>query len=568
MVAILWTSIACAQNSSQRAGVYLQAGIDNIKSGDLRAAEAQLQKAVQLAPKNPEAYNLLGFVDDQTARPQQAIRCYEEALNLAPNYSAARNNLGSAYLRMGKVSLAIEQFEKTLRSRPDDLTANYNLGLIYLQTGTPLKAVAHLEKAHSIAPRDAPVLFVLVRSYFAAGRKEDGLKTALEAENNAGQDAGAFFMFGTLLLSNQEFEQAAQSLSQANQLSPHTPEILLSLAQAEFHLGNSAQSLQTMEEFLGILNASSEEGSGVAAYLRTAQEILGSLKKQTSDSIQTTHLLAEVLFLEKDYGGAVQLLKDLGKDEQSKPEYWNLLGMSYAGLNQFPEASQAVIKAVNLAPQMTDLYFNLASIYQKAGDSKSAIRVLDRVTAEKERSPEISFSLGLSYFNLANYATALASFEKAVEARPDFAEAEYFVGRCDAKLQKPLQATQAYKKAMELKPEFYLAPFQLALLDLQTDHARDALPLLRQVVRINPGFPDGHFELGKVYSKQGNLSEAISELERAVTLNSDYDPAYYQLGRLYEKVGNTDKAKAMFQIVNANKERRSRIYQEKVSGKT
>jgi tetratricopeptide (TPR) repeat protein len=448
------------------------------------------------------------------------------------------------------------------------LTANYNLGLIFLQTGAPLKAVTHLEKAHSISPHDPPVLFILVRSYFAVGRKEDGLKTALEAENNAGQDAGAFFMFGTLLLANQEFEQAAESLSQANKLAPHTPEILLSLAQADFHRGNSAQALETMEGFLGILNAASEEGSGVAAYLRTAQEILGSLKKQTPDSIQTRSLLAEVLFLEKDYEGAVQLLKDMGQEGESKPEYWNLLGMSYAGLNQFPEAFQAVIKAVDLAPQRIDLYFNLASIYQKAGDSKSAIKVLDRVIAEKETSPEVFFSLGLSYFNLGNYSTAQASFEKAVEARPDFAEAEYFIGRCNAKLQKPLQATQAYKKAMELKPGFYLAPFQLALLDLKTDHPQEAVPLLRQVVRINPGFPDAHFELGKVYSKQGNLSEAITELERAITLNSDYDPAYYQLGRLYEKVGNTEKAKAMFQIVNANKERRSRIYQEKVSGPT
>jgi len=167
MVAVLWTSIAGAQNLSHQPVDYLQAGINEIKSGDLRAAEEQLRKAVQLDPKNPEAYKLLGFVDDQTARPQQAIHYYEQALTLAPNYSAARNNLGSAYLRMGKVSLAIEQFEKTLQSHPDDLTANYNLGLIFLQTGDPVKAVTHLEKAHSISSHDPTVLFILARSYFA-----------------------------------------------------------------------------------------------------------------------------------------------------------------------------------------------------------------------------------------------------------------------------------------------------------------------------------------------------------------------------------------------------------------
>lgn len=566
MAGILWISMAIAQNAPHRAADYLPTGIEDIKKGDLRAAEVQLQKAVEFDPRNPEAYNLLGFVDDQIGRPQQAIHNYEQALTFAPDYSAARNNLGSAYLRMGKVSLAVEQFEKTLRSHPGDLTANYNLGLIDLQTGAPLKAVTRLEKAQSISPRDPAVLFVLVRAYFAAGRKGDALKTALEAEENKGQDAGTYFMIGALLLANQEYEQAEQSLSQADKLDPHTPEILLSLAQAEFHLGHSGGALGSIEDFLGILNADSEEGSGVAAYLRMAREILGGLKKHTPDLARTDYLLAEVLFLEKDYSGAVQLLKEMGQGDKGSPDYWNLLGMSYAGLNQFPEASQAVIKAIDLAPQRTNLYFNLASIYQKGGDSQSAIKVLDRVPAPKTPSPEVSFSLGLSYFNLANYSTALASFQKAADAQPDFAQAVYFMGRCDAKLQKPSQATQAYQKAMELNPDFYLAPFQLALLDLETDHAQQAIPLLRQVVRINPGFPDAHFELGKIYSKQGNISEAITELERAITLNSDYDPAYYQLGRLYEKIGNTEKAKAMFQIVKANKERRSRIYQEKVSG--
>src|ERR1039458_9086071 len=176
IVAALWACFAGTQETpSHQAVNYLQAGIDEIKSGDFRGAEGQLQKAIRLDPRNPEAYNLLGFVSDQTDRTLQAIQYYEEALNLAPTFSAARNNLGSAYLRMGKTSLAVEQFEKTLRYRPDDLTANYDLGLICLQTGAPAKSVAHLEKAHSLAPNDSAVFFILARNYFAAGRKEDGL---------------------------------------------------------------------------------------------------------------------------------------------------------------------------------------------------------------------------------------------------------------------------------------------------------------------------------------------------------------------------------------------------------
>ena len=41
---------------------YLQAGINENKGRNFRSAEEQLRKAVQLDPRNPEAYNLLGFV--------------------------------------------------------------------------------------------------------------------------------------------------------------------------------------------------------------------------------------------------------------------------------------------------------------------------------------------------------------------------------------------------------------------------------------------------------------------------------------------------------------------------
>jgi hypothetical protein len=58
-------------------------------------------------------------------------------------------------------------------------------------------------------------------------------------------------------------------------------------------------------------------------------------------------------------------LKDPEQEGESKPECWNLLSMPYANSNQFPEASQAVIKAVDLAPQRTELYFNLAFVKKR-----------------------------------------------------------------------------------------------------------------------------------------------------------------------------------------------------------
>ncbi|PYU97326.1 MAG: hypothetical protein DMG26_21780, partial [Acidobacteria bacterium] len=131
--ALLGVCPALAQDAAAGAATSLKAGEDYLRAGDLRAAEEQLLQSASLNSKNPQTYNLLGFICDQTGRSGLALQYYKKALQLSPSFTAARNNLGAAYFRQGKPSLAVDQFLQTLRCRPSDLTANYNLGLIYTQ---------------------------------------------------------------------------------------------------------------------------------------------------------------------------------------------------------------------------------------------------------------------------------------------------------------------------------------------------------------------------------------------------------------------------------------------------
>ena len=129
----LWVCPVPAQDAAARAASSLKAGENYLKGGDLRAAEKQLLEAVSLNSQNPQTYNLLGFVCDQTGRVEQAFHYYKTALKLNPSFTAARNNLGATHFRQGKIDPAVEEFLQTLRYRPSDLTANYNLGLISTQ---------------------------------------------------------------------------------------------------------------------------------------------------------------------------------------------------------------------------------------------------------------------------------------------------------------------------------------------------------------------------------------------------------------------------------------------------
>lgn len=554
-----------ARENPARAREHLNAGVKYLQKGKLRDAEQHLLKAAELNPREPQPYNLLGFICDQTGRPDEAVLYFRKALELDPKSSGAHNNLGSSYFRQGKIALAREQYEQTLLLYPNDPTANYNLGLIDLRSGEPAQALTYLEKARAISPGDQGVLLYLARSYFRVGRKDDGLRTVLQLLKGNPADGGAYFLVGTVLFENQMYELAAEHLEKADQLAPHNVEVLLALAHAYDRLGESEKAVNSVNEFIQTFRQEPPRGDQAPGYLAAARQVLSSGKPRLASSFKVKVLLAEILYLENKYVESVDVLSALAGEGANSPEYFSLLGMCYAGLNDFPNAARAVIRAIDMDPGRSDFYFNLASIYQKAGDNDSAIKVLEKGLIRDRNSPLIFFALGLSYFNLGKYAGAIESFQEALRLQPDFEKPLFFMGRTYSRWGKHSQAVEAYRKAIARRPTFYPAHFQLALVLLEIGRTEEAGQLLEEVVRLDPGHAEAYYQLGKLHAKQGDASRAMAELEKAIALNPEYDDASYQLGRLYARLGNRKKAEELFRVVNERKQKRREKYEETLS---
>lgn len=55
------------------------------------------RKAIELDPKNLEAFNLLGNAFYTNRELDEAIRCYKQAIMINPNHEDAYMGLGNAY---------------------------------------------------------------------------------------------------------------------------------------------------------------------------------------------------------------------------------------------------------------------------------------------------------------------------------------------------------------------------------------------------------------------------------------------------------------------------------------
>src|SRR6185437_1724312 len=151
-------------------------------------------------------------------------------------------------------------------------------------------------------------------------------------------------------------------------------------------------------------------------------EALAALSSPASTSHKRLFLLAEFQFLNKEYSDVLSTLRKIAARDRDV-DYYNLLGMALAGAGRFPEARSALAQAIAMAPHRADLLFNMGSVYQRARDNETAIKLFRRAIAEGDSSADTEFALALGYFNFGSYADAINTCLHILKVNPSFDQA-------------------------------------------------------------------------------------------------------------------------------------------------
>ncbi len=103
-------------------------------------ARKVLERALQVAPQDPEANYSLGMVFAQTDDTAKAYEYLQRALKARPVYPEALNNLGVLYLVTQRRDQAVASFEQCIRVAPAFDQAYLNLARVYALEGARDKA--------------------------------------------------------------------------------------------------------------------------------------------------------------------------------------------------------------------------------------------------------------------------------------------------------------------------------------------------------------------------------------------------------------------------------------------
>lgn len=128
--------------------------------GKYRDAIAQFSVAIRLAPNDPRMWNARCWTRAAFAQELPAgLSDCNRALRLAPQQPDILDSRGLIYLRMGRLEDATRDFSAALRRRPNLATALYGRGIARLKRGDAKGAQADVLQARKADPNVDDIFF-------------------------------------------------------------------------------------------------------------------------------------------------------------------------------------------------------------------------------------------------------------------------------------------------------------------------------------------------------------------------------------------------------------------------
>lgn len=244
----------------------------------------------------PEAFDLLGAIEEKRGRPAEAEKAFEAA---ARRESATENyafDYANSLAQHGRLEPAFAAFQAGLARLPGSWKLRLGLGSVcYLRGDYPRAAEALLE-AVRLQPRAAPAYFLLGELYEAGGRFQPAIEAALASYlKTSPRDPWAYYHYAAILSAhaqadgNRGYRDALANLDRALSLDANFAEAYFERGVIALAQGRAQQAIASFERCVKL-----EPGLAAAHYrLGLAYQRLGEAERARSELARFRELKKE-----------------------------------------------------------------------------------------------------------------------------------------------------------------------------------------------------------------------------------------------------------------------------------
>ncbi|PYV44205.1 MAG: hypothetical protein DMG06_07385 [Acidobacteria bacterium] len=475
---------------SHESQLHADKGMELARAGDLRGAEIELRRAIDLDPKNSLNLADLGGILVMQQRLEDANRFFEKSLLLNPNDIVIRRNLAANQWQLGQLQTAKRNLEQILKGKPGDKPTILLMGMIAENLKEYEAAAKWLGSVPELVQQRPESLAALARSYYNTGQKEKARETL-------------------------------------NFLLAHPPE--------------------PQGMFLAAEVARDADDNELARALFTA---IGSTYP---DRAALGYELAQVNYRLNRFDDSQKLLLDLIATGHETSDIYNLLGWCYQKQKNLKEAVRAFDQAIDMKPTEESNYLDLGTILAEH-NLPVALAVAKKAVERIPESYRGYLLKGMIEMRQGSNARAVQSFAKAVELKPDAAEASRGLAKAQLAAGMLPQAVSTFENGLRRFPRDALFHQEYALMLLKRVESGDltvearAVSLLESALALDDSLPESHYQLGNLYLTKRKPNEALEHLVTAANLDPRRSKIHYALARTYRRLNQEENASRELKI--------------------
>ncbi len=463
----------------------LQQAINIALRGDENHALALANALLTEHPDFVPALKLQASLLEDLGRESDAATSYEKALALAPNDPELLLKVGVYRLVTGHYDQAISLLRHHLRLVPRDRDTLYYLAQAYHLNGNNDQALKTIEECVHIDPKNVSVWQKYGELLCSSGDNEKALQWLLKAQRADPTLERIDFDLGVASYNNMDFTNAAKFTAKAAEHRPDDPETLALLAAVQAKLSQWQDAKNTFERILVFKNDDLASLLGLGhcqVELKEYQAAVGTLEHVVQ--IDPTQILAH-FYLSRAFAG-------LGKaaEAQQEAELHNrMMQQLSAGLSgEDVEREKAI--------------WNQAGHLLNEHHEDEARRLLAKSSTGLSTSPGNSFVLvGALYLSMGDTDNALRNLQRALRVEPSVRGAHTYMGIIALQHGDLGEAESEFKTELVLHPDYQTAVAELGEVRYRQARWSEAADELAKSRTTSPALLymlcDAYFHLGK-----------------------------------------------------------------------
>lgn len=520
------------------------------RSGDMAAATAASDRALAVAPDNPEVLQLKGDLMLAQGRDDDAIAAYRKAIAADTGHLASYWSLVSTLIREGKTDEAqkamaslkavapkhpqtfyfdalllsqqrkfgeardaIQQF---LAATPDNMQGIMLAATIDYELRDYDRAVAGAQKALARSPNNDFARRLLIATYLRTGQPGkalDALQPMLPRMENSAVLQG---VAGEVYLQNGDPSTAAGYFERAAALNPKGVPPKAGLALTRLAQGDPSGGMKELESAAAMDTGTRADLMLVAVALRQqrwdeALAAIDALEKKEPGKALTANLRGLALLGKHDNAGArASFERAMALEPTFFPAVASLARLDVAE-KKVPDATKRIDDYLAKNPGNGPALIAKAELLATTGAKPDdVVAVLNKAVAANPTFPQARAALIRYYLRIQHPKEAVLAAQDAVNAMPQNAELLDALGQSQQAAGDSGQALSTYARFAEQHPDSPLPWMRTAVLQAAMHNDAAAGQSFRRALAIKPDLLDAQRGLIGVELRQNHVREALS----------------------------------------------------------